>query len=131
MAEQNYEDYWKLTLAYTDINGSKFYNTLKAIIDYININFQKEPNKEYYNNLQIYVSSINGLEGTSLRKSINQYVKLGFINDLITYNKESIDFLNAKTNRKCQSIFSKIIYKYSSFNSSITEHIPHKEINFY
>ena len=38
MSEQTYEDYWKLTLAYTNINGNKFYNTLKAIIDFINNN---------------------------------------------------------------------------------------------
>ncbi len=130
MTEQNYEDYWKLTLAYTDINGDKFYNTLKAIIDFINANYQKDPNQEYYKNLQEYVSSINGLNDTSLRKSINQFVKLGFVNSLISYNQESIDFLNAKTNRKRQSIFSKTVYKYSSFNSSITEYSAQKEINF-
>lgn len=130
MTEQNYEDYWKLTLAFTDINGNKFYDTLKAIIDFINANYQQEPNKEYYKALQEYVTSINGLYDTSLRKSINQFVKLGFVNNLISYNQESIDFLNARTNRKRQSIFSKIVYKYSSFNSSITESSTQKEINF-
>lgn len=130
MTEQNYEDYWKLTLAFTDINGNKFYNTLKAIIDFINTNYKQEPNKEYYKALQEYVSSINGLYDTSLRKSINQFVKLGFVNSLTSYNQESIDFLNARTNRKRQSIFSKIVYKYSSFNSSITEYSTQKEINF-
>jgi len=130
MIKQRYEEYWKLTLAYTDINGKKFYNTLKAIIDFIDNNHQKEANKEYYNALQEFVSSINGLRDTSLRKSINQFVKLGFVNNLVSYNQESIDFLNAKTNRKRQSIFSKIVYKYSSFNSSITERVVQKEINF-
>lgn len=130
MTEQNYEDYWKLTLAYTDINGTKFCDTLKAIIDFIDTNYQKEQNKEYYNALQEYVSSINGLYDTSLRKSINQFVKLGFVNNLKSYNQESIEYLNAKTNRKRQSIFSKIVYKYSSFNSSITEYSTQKEMNF-
>lgn len=127
---QNYEDYWKLTLAYTDINGDKFYNTLKAIIDFINQNPQKISHTEYYNDLQNYVAQMNGLDGTSLRKSINQFVKLGFINNLMSYNQESIEFLNSKTSRKRQSIFSKVVYKYSSFNSSITEYSPQKEINF-
>ncbi len=130
MSKQNYENYWKLTLAYTDINGDKFYNTLKAIIDFINTNFNKEANNKYYNDLQEYISSINGLQGTSLRKSINQFVKLGFVNNLISYNQESIEFLNARTNRRKQSVFSKIVYKYSSFNSSITEFSRQKEINF-
>ncbi len=49
---------------------------------------------------------------------------------MISYNHESIEFLNSKTNRKRQSIFSKIVYKYSSFNSSITESSIQKEINF-
>ena len=130
MSEQNYEDYWKLTLAYTDINGHKFFNTLKAIIDFINTHTEQESNTEYYNSLQEYVSSINGLEGTSLRKSINQFVKLGFINSLRSYNQESIEFLNARTNRKRQSIFSKVVYKYSSFSSSMTEQSRQKEMNF-
>lgn len=130
MIEQNYENYWKLTLAFTDINGTKFNNTLRAIIDFIDNNYQREPNKEYYNDLQEFISNINGLQDTSLRKSINQFVKLGFINNLISYNKESIEYLNARTNRKRQSIFSKVVYKYSSFNSSITDFSAQKEINF-
>ena len=130
MAEQNYEDYWKLTLAYTDINSDKFYSTLKAIVEFIDHNYQQMPNNEYYSKLQEYVSRINGLEGTSLRKSINQFVKLGFINNLVSFNKEAIDFLNAKSNRKRQSIFSQTVYKYSTFSSSITNYIPQREINF-
>lgn len=127
---QHYEEYWKLTLAYTDINGQKFINTLKAIINFINSNYNKTPDVAYYLDLQNYVSSFNGLKGTSLRKSINQFVKLGFVNNLTSYNPESIDFLNAKTNRKRKSIFSKVVYKYASFSSSITEYKEYKEINF-
>ena len=127
---QQYENYWSLTLAYTNIHSDKFCNTLRAIIEFINHNATIEPNKEYYNNLQLYVSSINGLQGTSLRKSINQFVKLGFVNNLKSYNSEAIEFLNARTNRKRQTIFSKIVYKYSTFSSSITKYIEQKEINF-
>lgn len=130
MAEQKYEKYWKLTLAYTDINSDKFYNTLEAIVEFINHNYQQTPNDAYYSKLQEYVSSKNGLEDTSLRKSINQFVKLGFINNLVSFNKEAVDFLNAKSNRKRQSIFSQTVYKYSTFSSSITNYIPQKEINF-
>ena len=32
---QEYEGYWKLTVEYSDINGSKFKNTLNLIIRYI------------------------------------------------------------------------------------------------
>jgi len=127
---QQYENYWSLTLAYTNIHSDKFLNTLKAIIRFIDSNVNQEANSEYYNNLQLYVGSINGLSGTSLRKSINQFVKLGFVNNLKSYNIEAIEFLDARTNRRRQTLFSKIVYKYSTFSSSITQYSEQKEINF-
>jgi len=127
---QQYETYWSLTLAYTNIHSDKFINTLRAIIDFIDSNVNREATKEYYNDLQLYVGSINGLQGTSLRKSINQFVKLGFANNLKYYNIEAIDFLNARTNRKRKTLFSKIVYKYSSFSSSFTQYSNQKEMNF-
>ena len=130
MKRQNYENYWKLTLAYTNIHSDKFYNTLKAIIEFINSTLYREPTIEYYNDLQGCVGSINGLQGASLRKSINQFVKLGFIDDLKSYHIESIEFLNAKTKRKRDTVFSKIVYKYSSFSSSFSKKSNQKEINF-
>jgi predicted restriction endonuclease len=130
MNNQKYEKYWSLTLAYTNIHSDKFHNTLKAIIVFINQHSYLEPTTEHYNRLQLYVSSINGLDGTSLRKSINQFVKLGFINDLKSYNQESLVFLNAKTQRKRNTLFSKIVYKYSSFNRSMSNRSQQKEINF-
>lgn len=38
---QNYEDYWKLTNAFTDYNGEKFLLTLKICVDYIDKNKKK------------------------------------------------------------------------------------------
>lgn len=32
---QNYEEYWKLTLEYTNFNDSKFLNTLQLIVNKI------------------------------------------------------------------------------------------------
>ena len=127
---QYYENYWSLTLAYTNIHSDKFNNTLKSIIDFINDNSYLEPTTEYYNSLQLYVGLQNGLNSTSLRKSINQFVKLGFVNSLTSYNEESIEFLSARTKRKRNTIFSKIIYKYSSFNSTMSNSSQQKEINF-
>ena len=34
MTTQNYEEYWKLTNAFTDYNGKKFLDTLKTSIYY-------------------------------------------------------------------------------------------------
>ena len=38
MTEQKYEDYWKLTLGFTDIYGANFHNYLKIIINFIDEN---------------------------------------------------------------------------------------------
>ncbi|OIP55052.1 MAG: restriction endonuclease [Helicobacteraceae bacterium CG2_30_36_10] len=132
MAEQNYEDYWKLTLEYTDIHSEKFIGTLKIIVDFI-LSHNEEPySSEKYDRLQNEVNlSYTKVDMGSVRKSINQFVKLGFIHPyLVTYNPETIEFFNAKTNKKRESIFSKIIYKYSSFNSSVTNFSTQKEVNF-
>jgi hypothetical protein len=32
---QQYEDYWKLTLEYSNINGNNFIQTLKTTVDFI------------------------------------------------------------------------------------------------
>jgi len=131
MPKQKYEEYWKLTLAYTDFNSDKFRGTLKAIVDFIDNHDTSEYSSQLYEELQNEVSKTNHLDGASLRKSINQFVKLGFINSYIkSYNLETIEFLNAKTDRKRKAIYSKIIYKYASFNSSVTEYSVQKEINF-
>lgn len=132
MAEQNYEDYWKLTLEYTDINSDKFRGTLEIIVSFI-YKYSSEPySVAKYNRLQqelnLYYPKI---DMGSVRKSINQFVKLGFIQPHLTaYNLETIEFLGAKSNKKRQSVFSKVVYKYSSFNSSITNHSLQREINF-
>ncbi len=122
--KQNYESYWKLTLEYTDINSDKFINTLKIIVNCID----KHHN---YRELQEDVNSCcPKVDMGSVRKSINQFVKLGFINDINSYNLETIDFLNARTNRRRESIFSQIVYKYAKFNASITRTHEWNQINF-
>ena len=37
MKKQVYEDYWKFTMAYTNIYGDKFKESLRIIVDFINI----------------------------------------------------------------------------------------------
>ena len=55
MTVQNYENSWKLTVEYPDIHGKRFLGTLKIIVDF-----------------------------GSIRKSINQFVTLGFVNYHLT-----------------------------------------------
>ena len=51
---QQYEKYWSLTLAYTNIHSDKFINTLKAIIEFINNNLYIESTKEYYHRNHVF-----------------------------------------------------------------------------
>ena len=67
----------------------------------------------------------------SPRKMINGFVKLGFTQPrLSTYHPDVDTFLNARTNRKRQSIFSKIVYEGSNFRSSTSNNNPRGHLEF-
>lgn len=149
---QQYDEYWKLTVEYTDIFGSQFNNTLKVIVKFIDDNIEKinnidiekyknkdkkEKNKfqELYGDLQSIIFAIyNKADLGSTRKSINQFVKLGFIAPYLKgYHKLTKRFLSIPSSDKemKKSIFSEIFYDNASFNSSITnDNTNKKEINF-
>lgn len=133
---QEYEEYWKLTVEYTDINGSRFINTLKIIVDFIDKH--PELKKEYSSDLyQELTDTLHGIykkaDKGSTRKSINQFVKLGFITPgLKSYPDETRSFLKATSAKERELFFSEIYYKYASFNSSVTNNNTHiKQINFF
>lgn len=149
---QQYDEYWKLTVEYTDIFGAPFNNTLKVIVKFIDDNIEKinkidiekykNKNKEekskfqdLYGDLQSIIFTIYHKEDFgSIRKSINQFVKLGFISPYLKgYHKLTKKFLNLSSSDKemKKSIFSEIFYDNASFNSSITNNNTNKkEINF-
>lgn len=149
---QQYDEYWKLTVEYTDIFGAQFNNTLKVIVKFIDENIEKinnidiekynnrdkeEKNKfqELYGNLQTIIFAIyHKADLGSTRKSINQFVKLGFISPYLKgYHKLTKKFLSIPSSDKemKKSIFSEIFYDNASFNSSITnDNTNKKEINF-
>ncbi|MDX4011975.1 HNH endonuclease signature motif containing protein, partial [Aliarcobacter skirrowii] len=128
---QNYEEYWSLTNAFTDYNGEKFLTTLNVCINYIDDTSNIVFDEDKYKNLQMLLVQILKISDISVRKAINQLVKLGFINSQLTgYPEDSISYLKANTNRKRKSILSKIIYSNSSFNSSITTISNEHQINF-
>jgi len=67
----------------------------------------------------------------SPRKMINGFVKLGFTKPrLSTYHPDVDTFLNARTNRKRQSMFSKIVYESSNFRSSTSKNNPRGHLEF-
>ncbi len=131
MKQQNYEDYWSLTNAFTDYNGEGFLETLKISVTFIDEFKEEDYSPEKYSRLQEKIQAKLGIELISVRKAINQLVKLGFINSfLISYNSDSNEYLNAKTNRKRQTLLSKIVYKSSSFNRSVNDNSNLHQLNF-
>lgn len=119
--KQLYEEYWSYTAAFTDLNGKHFLSVLKKCIEFFDKQDNNTYTKEKYDNLQKEVTLVININSISVRKSINQLVKLGFLKpNLEGYVPEAVEYINSKTNRKRKNILSKIIYKYSNFNNSIT-----------
>lgn len=132
MTNQKYEKYWELTVEYTDINEDNFIGTLKIIVDFIDSHDLTEYKKALYKELQenIYAKYPKSDMG-SVRKSINQFIKLGFINNqLKSYHNLTKDFLTAKTNNKRRNLFSHIFYSNSKLSSATTKPSEVKQINF-
>lgn len=130
MSSQNYEKYWSLTNAFTDYNSAKFLQTLKICVLFIE-EFKDEPySQEKYERLQAR-ANFDTINEISVRKRINQLVKLGFISShLISYNQDSLLYIEAKTNRKRASLLSKIVYSSSKLNASVKQDSSLHQINF-
>lgn len=136
---QQYDNYWKLTVEYSNINGNPFRDTLKLIVLFIDENEDKlssSDNKEIsklYQKLQDELAKVfKKKDLASVRKSINQFIKLGFIKPkLRSYHRLSKRFINANSNDERELIFSEVYYSSASFNSSFkNDFTERKEINF-
>ena len=130
---QVYEKYWNYTAAFTDFNGEKFLNTLKACLDYIDAHMVQEYSSEKYTSLQEYLNEVEYCEDlASQRKRINQLVKLGFIKPyLVGYPSESREYVNAPTDKKRKNILSKIVYKYANLCNATTNDVHSKQLAFF
>jgi len=130
MSEQNYEEYWSLTNAFTDYNSEKFLKTLSICVSFIQRFEQEEYSQDKYERLQKEVN-FDSINDISVRKRINQLVKLGFISPYISScNPDALLYTQAKTNRKRKSLLSKIVYSSSKLNASVKHTSPHQQINF-
>lgn len=125
IVNQQYEQYWNLTVEYTDINKPFFVNTLKLIIFFLDENpsLKIEYSKELYNKLQNNIYSVyKKNDKASIRKSINQMIKLGFVNfQLKGYHKLCKKFLSANNSIERELIFSEIFYSSSNISGSVTK----------
>lgn len=130
---QIYEQYWSYTAAFTDLFGSKAISTLKTCVEFLDGLNNDSFSQEAYEDLQREIRSILGIDLISIRKAINQFVKLGFLKPMLAgHPKETLEFLNASTSSKRKNIMSKIIYKYANFDNSMTKPIysDTRQINF-
>lgn len=130
---QLYEQYWSYTAAFTDLFGTKAVTTLKICVDFLDIHSNEIYTKELYEDLQYEVKSVLNIDLISIRKAINQFVKLGFLKPYLGgFPIETIEFLNATSNIKRKSILSKIVYKYANFDNSMTSPVygGKRQINF-
>lgn len=131
---QKYENYWKLTLEYSDIFGEPFNNVLQIMVDFIDTNNLQDIDlsKSLYGNLQNTINTIYPkVDMGSTRKSINQFVKLGFIQPYLKgYHKLTKQFIREQNDEKKQDLFSRIVYENSKFNSSVTEFDNVRQVNF-
>lgn len=132
-AHEEYEEYWKMTAAWTDIYGVKFNKALKITIHFIDENYdvlmahatpEKFGETSLYDQLQQKIVWAFGWGGrdpaANARKGINTFVKLGFINPFLGgYNPLSKKFINTTNEDEKCILFSKIFYDSASFASSV------------
>lgn len=132
MTGQIYEQYWKITLEYSDIHGEKFNRCLRMIINFIDSNRPTYYSNDLYQKLQKSIYRVfPKADMASTRKSINQFVKLGFINKgLLSYHKDTKSFLISDSPSKKETLFSRIVYSNSSFDRTVSNESEKREINF-
>lgn len=147
--EQNYEDYWKLTLGTTDIFGNQFIRTLKSIVDHIDryeladktiddLTIKSKDKKEiirlnqsvtHSKELEEQIKKIyknDDVSGASTRKQINQYIKLGFIKPYLQgYCQAAKEYYKVKPNKYLNNEEQKKQYKETLqrlFSDTVYEH---------
>ncbi len=131
---QQYENYWKLTLEYSDYTQKPFNDVLGIIVDFIDeyADAEKGLTREVYQNLQKTIEKLYPKkDSASTRKSINQFFKLGFINNFgKSYHYLTKQFLAETDAEQKKLLYSKIMYESASFSRSFTNASSINEIKF-
>lgn len=134
ITDQRYEKYWKLTLEYTDYTDKPFNDVLSIIVDYIDkyVDFDEGITSKIYQNMQKTIGKLYPKEDpASTRKSINQFFKLGFINNYGKgYHYLTKRFLEETDNEQKKLIYSRIMYENASFSRSYKNPSTVNEIKF-
>ena len=132
MKKQKYEDYWEYTAALTKFDGLKFIGTLKICVQFIDKYKSEKYSPEKYKRLQTEIKNNNNISLVSVRKSINQLIKLGFILPFIkSYHPDALEYIKPRTsNRKRRVLLSKIVYSHSNFNRSVKNDSKGNHVSF-
>ncbi len=131
MTVQHYEKYWKYTAALADYNGDKFIGSLNVCVEFIDHFTLEEYSPDKYERLQIEMEKFDLAARTSIRKKINQFVKMGFINSrLSSYHPDTKNYIKSISNEERETLLSKIIYSNSSLNKSVIHDSSCNQINF-
>ncbi len=132
--DQIYEEYWKLTLEYSDFTGEPFNEVLRTIVEFIDERIDAEIGftTELYGQLQAKIGEkYKKKDSASTRKSINQFFKLGFINDYgKSYHALTKKFLFEQDKETKKLIYSQIVYANAAFSRSVTNPSQTNEIKF-
>lgn len=145
VVNQKYEKYWSITLGMTDFfkQDGQSMRILQMIVDHIDkyelYNYsdselirdfnskRKRLNQEvtHAKELEQLVFSVfpnNDRSGATTRKQLNQFIKLGFIQPYYRgYPEQTKKFLSAETSlEEKKRLFSEIVYRYATLNSSQT-----------
>lgn len=134
ITDQRYEDYWRLTLEYTDYTQKPFNDVLRIIVDYIDkyVDVNTGITTNVYRNMQKTIEKLYPKsDSASTRKSINQFFKLGFINNNGRgYHYLTKRFLAETDVEQKKLIYSKIMYENASFSRACTIESSENEIKF-
>lgn len=122
-AQEIYEEYCKITLAYSDIHGEKFINALRVIMEDIKLRNFKEASSTEFKELNKKVWNVNPVYGkdpdASIRKAINQFSKLGFIEPrLNNYHEYTPKYINSNSDEYRKVLFSIVVTENSKFTTS-------------
>ena len=122
-AQEIYEEYCKITLAYSDIHGEKFINALRVILEDIKARNFKEASSKEFEALNEKVWEVNPVYGkdsdATIRKAINQFSKLGFVEPRLNdYHEDSPKYISSKSDEYRKVLFSFIVTEYSKFSTS-------------
>lgn len=131
---QKYEEYWRLTLEYSDFNGKPFNDVLGIIVRFIDQNVDPKIGitSAQYEELQKMVEKLyKKKDSASTRKAINQFFKLGFINNGgKSYHELTKKFLDTEDAESKKLIYSRIMYENASFSRSYSSPASVNEIKF-